>query len=351
MGRLAAFALAAVACGSDEGGHAVDAGPPPREVSAELTVDESGISEEMVFAVPARTRSVTVVVEGAKDALYALAELRTADGADQVKLPAGAPGPAMAASYEDEQIGQMPGELYQTIRLGTFTHLFPYRPDQSLPEGMSSLRVASDRPGPVSVTLVMPEETGARALHMNVVVVSDSVTVADPPGFAEEVAALFAQVDIDVVFDRVVTVAGSGLEVITDFSEPQERPDSMSAMLPGLVSDLGGAALDVFVVEALPAGVGGLSLGTPGPPLRGSYYYGVVVLPPVGDGEAARVVTHEVCHFMALQHVENRGISGAVYPDPLDDTAPGQGNLMEGGTTLTRDQAWSLQRSALLQAE
>jgi len=63
------------------------------------------------------------------------------------------------------------------------------------------------------------------------------------------------------------------------------------------------------------------------------------------------VFAHEVCHFLALQHVENRGLSGTVYPDPLDDTSPGEGNLMEDGAILTPDQAWSLRRSALLQLE
>jgi hypothetical protein len=46
--------------------------------------------------------------------------------------------------------------------------------------------------------------------------------------------------------------------------------------------------------------------------------------------------------------VQNRGISGTTYPDPLDDTTPGANNLMEGGTVLTPGQAFALSRSALL---
>lgn len=123
-------------------------------------------------------------------------------------------------------------------------------------------------------------------------------------------------------------------------------------MLPGLVAgELDGPALDVFIVESLPAGVGGLSLGTPGPPLRASYYYGVAIVPAGSDGGTARVLAHEVSHFLALQHVENVGVSGDVYPDPLDDTDPGEDNLMEDGTTITADQAFALARSALLQLE
>lgn len=98
----------------------------------------------------------------------------------------------------------------------------------------------------------------------------------------------------------------------------------------------------------LPAGVGGLSLGTPGPPLRASYYFGVLVRGDFPAAELARVTAHEIAHFVALQHVQNRGISGQTYPDPLDDTTPGADNLMADGTVLTPDQAFALSLSALL---
>ena len=85
--------------------------------------------------------------------------------------------------------------------------------------------------------------------------------------------------------------------------------------------------------------------------MRGSYYFGVIVRGGLSAVESARIVAHEGAHFLALQHVQNVGISGTIYPDPLDDTSPGQGNLMENGTTLTDDQAFALARSALLVAE
>jgi hypothetical protein len=53
----------------------------------------------------------------------------------------------MATAYNTEQIGQMPGMLYQSIRLGTFTQVYPYRPGQALSAGHASLRVASDTAG------------------------------------------------------------------------------------------------------------------------------------------------------------------------------------------------------------
>ncbi len=104
----------------------------------------------------------------------------------------------------------------------------------------------------------------------------------------------------------------------------------------------------MFIVESLPAGIGGLALGTPGPPVRGSYYFGVIVRGGTQWAQIARVTAHEAAHFLALQHVQNVGVSGTRYPDPLDDTAPGMPNLMESGTQLTAGQAFALSRSSLL---
>lgn len=323
-------------------------GPPPREVRLDATVDASGLSEEVLFEIAESTRSITIVVEGAPDALYALGAFELGDGTDRVQLPAGAPGTAMQTSYEQEQIGQMPGSLFQSIRLGTFTHVYPYRPDQAVIAGSGRLRVASDRPGPVTIRLVMPEDDGANVLPLSIYLVSD--TLADPnvPAFATELGRVFTQAGITVRIDRVERLTGTALERITDFNEPQESPTSQSAMVPALVADRVNPGLDVFFVEQLPSGVAGLSLGTPGPPIRGSYYYGVIVRGGFQPAEMARITAHEAAHFLALQHVVNRGISGMSYPDPLDDTTPGVDNLMEDGTVLTPWQSFALTRSALL---
>jgi hypothetical protein len=341
------------ACGAGDDDGAPDAGPPVRALTATVTVDATGFSDELALVVPEGTRSVTVVATGAADALYALGSWRTPDGVEHVGVElAVAPGAAMRASYDDEQIGQMPGALAQSIRLGTFTHVYPYRPGQALPAGDASLRIASDRPGAVEVTVLMPPDDGAATLHLNVFAVSETLTVDEPPSFLAGVQAIFAQVGITVVVDDVIHISNTELARITASTEPQETPGSMAAMLPGLVGDRGSpGALDVFVVERLPFGIGGLSLGTPGPPVRGSYYYGVLFLVRAADADTAHVLAHEVSHFLALQHVVNRGVSGATYPDPLDDTEPGQGNLMEDGDVLTPDQGFALTRSALLTVE
>lgn len=346
-----AFALLCLMSACSAAPAAPDAALPPRLVERSVVVDATGLSDEITVDVPSGTRAVTIVIEGDASGLYALGELRTSDGIDRIALPDGAPGPAMRSSYEVEQVGQMPGMLFQSIRLGTFTQIYPYRPDQAVPVGALRLRVASDTAGPAKVNVLMPEDDGARTLHVNLIVVSDTLTVPQPPPFLDEARAIFAQAQIDLVVDQIVPITGSALRQITTSTEPQESPSSMAAMLPGLTQgQLTGPALDLFVVDSLPAGVAGLSLGTPGPPLRGSYYYGVLLIEQPADADTARVLAHEVCHYLALQHVTNRGASGTIYPDPLDDTAPGQGNLMEHGATLTADQAFALQRSALLQS-
>ena len=345
---LLVLPLLTLACGDGGTSAEPDAGNL-REIRQPLMVGEDGRSDELRFSVPSGTRSMTVVVQGGLASLYGLAELRLAGGGDLVGLPAGHPGPAMRSLYDEEQIGHMPGDLDQSTRLGTFTLVYPYRPDQELSAGEISLRVAGEAAGPVDVTVLLPEDDSSAALHVELVVVSDTIELAEPPVFLDDVQEILGQAGLGVVFDGTRTLTGTDLEAITDFSEPQETPTSMSAMLPALVADGASSALPVFIVEALPPGVGGLSLGTPGPPLRDSYFHGVVLRHFADPAEMARVMAHEVCHFLALQHVTNRGISGAIYDDPLDDTRPGEGNLMEDGTILTADQSFALRRSALLQ--
>lgn len=351
--RIAASAtfLAAVlfACG-DPAPAEPDAAPPARRVEATLTVSELGVSEPLEFEVPAGTRSITIVARGEPDALFALGSF-VLGGSERVGLDLDTPqGPVMEDRYFTEQIGQMPGDLYQVVRLGTFTQVYPYAPGQDVPAGPASLQVLSNvGGGSVDVTILMPEDDGAATLRVNVLGISESAPLAEPLGFMTEVERIFAQAGLEVVIDQVVNASGTGLSSITQFSEPQEAPDSMSAELALLGQTLVASdALNVFVVDTLPAGVGGLSLGTPGPPTPDSYYYGVILRRDADDRTIGRVFAHEVAHFLALHHVQNRGISGDTYTDPLDDTEPGRGNLMDSGTTLTPGQIFALSRSALL---
>jgi hypothetical protein len=343
MRSLAVLLVIVSACGSDPPA-------PQRWVELDAVVGTNGFSEPLEITVPDRTRSITIVATGANDALYALGSLRTADGIEHVGLDlTTAPGAEMRASYDTEQIGQMPGSLFQSIRLGTFTHVYPYRPDQVVMQGKTTLRIASDKPAPIHVTVLMPEDDGSQTLHVNLFIVSETLTLPQPPSFLDELQTIFDQVGITIVVDEIREIRGSGLSRITQSTEPQEAPESMSARLSGLATEPASpAAFDIFIVDALPSGIGGLSLGTPGPPLRSSYYYGVIIRNATSDQAMATVIAHETSHFLALQHVTNTGASGMIYPDPLDDTQPGQSNLMQSGTALTPDQGFALSRSALL---
>lgn len=349
-----AFLLVLLAsCGADPAPAEPDAAPPARRLAGELALGADGLSEPLAFEVPAETRSITVVVRGAPDRLHALAELRLG-GLDLVGLDLSAPlGDAMREQYFTEEAGQMPGELFQSIRLGTFSHVYPHAPGQALEAGPAELRVVADEGGgAVEVEVLMPADDGASLLRVNVLAISENVVWEQEAdlGFLPRVRELLGPGGVDVVVDEVVTAADTGLSRLTDFTEPQETPESQSAELALLGRDLVESdALNVFVVDSLPFGVGGLSLGTPGPPIPGSYYFGVVARHSGDDQVLAGTIAHELAHFLALQHVENRGLSGEVYPDPIDDTQSGTGNLMEGGTVLTEGQAFALSRSALLE--
>jgi hypothetical protein len=338
------------------GGGMVGAGGDPmagRVVQQTVTLDANGVSSPLEFVVPGATRSVTVVAVGAETALYALGAFQTADGIEHVGVSLDGPlGPSMEARYFDEQIGLMEGGLYQSIRLGTFTHVYPYAPDLALPAGSSSLRITSNAAsGDVDVTLLMPEDDGASVLHLSFLTATEGAPFAPGPSLLDPLQAIFATAGITVVVDEVLALPGTGLEDITEFTEPQETPQSQSAMLAllGHAASPGSTSLKVIGVDSLPAA--GLSLGTPGPPIPSSYYFGVIIDSLSQTSGSARVVAHEVSHFLALSHVTNSGISGTTYPDPLDDTVPGDGNLMESGTVLTPDQAFALSRSALLRKE
>lgn len=332
---------------------AADAGPVtgPREVSATVTFDANGISSAVTFTVPEKTRSVTIVVEGEAARLHGLASFVMSDGVELVGIDTStSQAAAMKASYFDEQVGAMPGALDQTVRLGTFTHVFPYAPDQTIVAGAASLRVATDgTEAEATVRIFMPEDDGAKTLHLNVLRISETSSAFDSAGLLDELRPLYAPAGIDVLFDETISASDTVYAKLETFSEPQEAPDSDAAKLASLVaSKTKSSALRVMVVDALPTGVAGLSLGVPGPPIPSSYYYGVVVANDADMANLARVVAHEVAHFLGLQHVTNRGVSGKVYADPLADTSPSMSNLMTKGTELTPNQIFVLTRSALL---
>ena len=321
-----------------------------RDISASVTFDANGVSSPVTFVVPPSTRSITVVVEGDSSRLHALAAFAMADGVEQVGLDLTASfASEMQRLYFTEQSGTMPGGLHQSIRLGTFTHVYPFAPDQKVASGPATLRVVRDGPGGTArVRVLSAVDDGARVLHLNLVRVSASANITAEATFLPEVRRIFAQAGIEIVIDQALPLRGTAFEQIVSFTEPQESPGSDSAALARIVgAKTTSAALDVMIVDRLPAGVAGLSLGVPGPPLGDSYYFGVII-GAASDAVLGRVIAHETAHFLGLQHVENRGVSGKVYEDPIPDTSKARPNLMEDGTELTAGQAFVLSRSPLL---
>jgi len=352
---LAALALACTdaapidaPAASEDGGVTAE---PPRVVETTVSFDENGVSAPVHFVVPPSTRSVTVVVEGEATRLHALAAFAMSDGAERVGIDTTtSQAEAMRHGYFTEQTGAMPGEHVQSMRLGTFTHVYPYAPGQAVVEGDASLRVVRDAPlGAAKVRILMAPEDGARVLHLNLVRVSASEELPEDAPFLPELRRIFRQADIDVVVDEVLNVHGTGLERIAEMTEPQETPESEGARLARAVAPkTASTALDVMIVDELPPNVRGLSLGVPGPPVPESYYYGVVVVTDTRARALARVIAHEAGHFLGLQHVVNRGASGERHDDPIPDTQDDGTNLMAEGAELTPGQAFVLSRSPLL---
>lgn len=353
MRAVAALALLA-ACGGGRGEEARE--EPARRATSSVPFDARGISQPIRVMVPERTRALAVVARGGDEILYGLAWLETADGIEHVGLPDGDRldlGQTMREQYREEGVGAMPGALHQSIRLGTFTFVYPDRPGLALPPGEAVLRIAASDPAspPVDVEILMPPDDGARILPVNVFAVSSGFRYAGPDAvpFIPGLQAILGSAGIEVAVERVVNLPDSGLARMSEISRPQEPPGSASAEL----ALLGGAmvtgdALNLFIVDALPDGLAGWSLGTPGPPVPDTCYSGVVASHAQGD-QLPRVLAHEIGHYLGLAHPVDTGSSGAAYPDPLDDTEPGRGNLMSGdGVALTRDQAFVVSRSPLL---
>ncbi len=359
-GRRAVFALSLLVGTACSAGRVEDDATPEAIENALVTtrriaLDARGHSAPLDFEIPSGTRSITIVVEGPDQGLFGLSSLRVG-GTERVGLATDvSQAPAMKHAYFTEESADLPGSaLRQSVRLGTFTQLLPEAPGPALPPGAASLRVVSSLPNvQVAVTITTRQDDDPSRLHLNLVYATGLALPSEAylESFRAELGRIFAQASITPVFDEVTAAPEAPTRVVR-FTEPQEAPDSEAVVIARAAKRVTRTkALPVVVVDALPAGVGGLSLGTPGPVDPNVSYFGVLVRRSGDPRSTARVAAHEVCHFLALSHVMNHSTSGTAIPDPIPDTFPGQGNLMEsgsGGIVITPGQAFVLRGSALL---
>jgi hypothetical protein len=196
----------------------------------------------------------------------------------------------------------------------------------------------------------MPRHDGSRVLHVNLFAVSETASLAEPPAFLTESQVILDQAGLRIQLDSLHTLRGTGLSSVDTVADPWESPTGPLARLAVLGSArVRNNALNVYLVDKLPRGVDGVSLGAPGPPLAASAYFGVVLRnDPASLGWT---FAHEVAHFLGLQHVRTVTPSGRILTDPIDDTDPAGDNLMERGQTLSPGQIDVLLRSALLQVD
>jgi hypothetical protein len=257
----------------------------------------------------------------------------------------------MRDSYFNAGSAVPKGGLLQQVRLGTYTFVYPYAPGQPQLDGKVELEIATTEPQtPVSVRTLMPRQDGARVLHVNLFTVSETAPPDAPPAFLTEAQAILDQAGIRIQVDSLHTLRGAELSPVDSITDPWEGPSGPLARLAALgAARVRANALNVYVVDTLPRGVEGVSLGAPGPPIAASAYFGVVLRND--PSSLGWTFAHEVAHFLGLQHVRTVTPSGRILPDPIDDTEPGDDNLMERGMTLSPGQIDILLRSALLQPE
>lgn len=308
-------------------------------------------SEEILrYEIPPHTRSFTVVITGIPDALYALASFKIR-GRELVGVLKDELVVDMRDSYFDAGSAVPKGGLLQQTRLGTYTFVYPYAPGQPQLDGTVELEIATTRPRDAfSVHALMRRHDGARVLHVNLFAVSESAQLEAPPAFLVEAQAILDQAGIRIKVDSLHTLRGTGLASVDTVTDPWEGPTGPLAQLAVLgAARVRNDALNIYIVDKLPRGADGVSLGAPGPPIPTSSYFGVVLRnDPASLGWT---FAHEVAHFLGLRHIRTVTPSGRILTDQIDDTDPSGANLMERGMKLSPGQIEILLRSALLQPE
>ena len=336
---------------------------PQQGLVRDVSLNELGISEVVVFDVPRNMRSLTVTVVGDPERVYALASLRTADGVEHVGWDEKqSPGPTLNKFYREEHLCYFPGTLRQCPRLGTFTLVYPNKPGQKLPAGPTSLKISSEKAGSARVHVLLSAPNKTNVLHLNFFTVSHRTPQFDTKLLARKIQDIFDQAEIQIVIDNEVALNDTPFGDLTNLAAPKQRPSGAPTdpeeapdSAPAKLAFLGhqrlpsSNALNVFLVDSFGGrGIKALSLGTPGPPLPSSYYFGVFVERSSNYEVMARLAAHEVAHFLGLDHPTRWSASDAVYRDGLVSSAEVVTNLMSSGTELNPAQIYVITRSPLL---
>lgn len=330
-------------------------GPDPtgRLLEGAVEIRADGLSLPLAFHVPDGTRSIACEVVGDDFDLHALGALRGPDGIEHVGLPEGIDARKLLEDVAAQIVAPIPhGDLYQLPRHGTFTAVTAAQP------GWWVVRVASQANAGVHVglTIRLPAATSdAPALHVNVLEVTDrdAADPYDPMAFVPHAQAIFAQAGVALVVDGVATLRQTAFSTLDDppLGAPPDPSSEMAALVVAGRAQVATDALTVHVVDliGLPS-VSGFALSVPGPADPASYYYGVFARANADAIALGRTVAHELAHHLGLHHVRNTGLGGVTYDDPLPDTDPAVGNVMDftGATTITPEQRAVLLRHPLV---
>jgi hypothetical protein len=320
-----------------------------------LTVGPDGWSGVLAFEVPPETASLTVVIDRDDAALVALGSLVFADGVEQIGELA-----MTAASSRGGGISGSPPNLV-AIMPGTSAFQYPRLATQTLPAGRATLRVRSDRPGPVEVRLFFGDGLG-RDLHISLVSFRGEIDAE--PGFVRRAAEILAPAGVRLVLDEVV-VAPTRPAIRFETATPPPG-DEGAALFDTARSLLRTDALPVLVVELADESPFGLSRGLPGPPIPGSHRRAVFLDPthdpsiaPDLDALVGRILAHELGHQLGLHHPDDQDVLGATVGDGLGDTVAFDETLMGSmvlgqpptaeSLRISPEQVFSMTRSALLE--
>jgi hypothetical protein len=214
------------------------------------------------------------------------------------------------------------------------------------------------------VHVFLSESAKSSVLHLNLLTVSGKQKPIDAKLLVKKLAAIFAQADIQVVVDNELALHDSPFNELNNLAKPKKRlsgaptdPEESPSGDPAKLALYGhrflpaSTALNVYIVDSFGGhGVNALSLGTPGPPLPSSYYFGVFVRRFENYDVLARLAAHEIAHFMGLNHPARWSVSDREHSDGLVDRSEIVINLMGSGSDLTDAQIFVLSKSPLLKS-